>query len=193
MRLYLIRHGQTQSNVNHLLDTAHPGAPLDETGLSQAEALAKRLSHEPIEAVYASDLTRAVQTAAPLAQARGVALRSLPGLREIPAGVEELNDDWSAYIDMIGRWLHEPSYALAGAENASTFLARYDAAIARIAESHQVAAAISHGAALRVWIGYRALNFQAPSPRILANTDVVALDGSVEQGWRVLSWADELL
>ena len=39
MRLILIRHGETQSNVDRLLDTAHPGAPLTATGLQQAHAV----------------------------------------------------------------------------------------------------------------------------------------------------------
>jgi len=56
VRLILIRHGQTQSNVDHLLDTGHPGAPLTEEGLEQAATLVDRLASEPIEAVYSSDL-----------------------------------------------------------------------------------------------------------------------------------------
>ena len=55
MRLLLIRHGRTASNVTRLLDTAPPGAPLDDVGLDQARALADTLADEPIEAVYASD------------------------------------------------------------------------------------------------------------------------------------------
>ena len=44
MRLLLIRHGQTEANVNRQLDTAHPGLPLNERGLSQAEALVASLA-----------------------------------------------------------------------------------------------------------------------------------------------------
>ena len=65
MRLILIRHGQTQSNVDHLLDTGHPGAPLTAEGRRQAATLVDRLAAEPIEAIYSSDLTRARQTAEP--------------------------------------------------------------------------------------------------------------------------------
>ena len=70
MRLLLIRHGQTQSNVNRELDTAFPGAPLNEAGLAQAEALVEALAHERIDALYCSTLTRAQQTAAPQAASR---------------------------------------------------------------------------------------------------------------------------
>lgn len=191
MRLYLIRHGQTESNVNHLLDTAHPGAPLTDAGLEQAAALAEKLGDEPIEAVYASDLTRAVQTATPLAGRRGVEVRQLEGLREIPAGVEEMNADWTTYIGMLERWVVEPEFALEGSQDANTFMARYDDAIAQIADAHQVAAAVSHGAAMRVWIPVRATNMTPPALQPLANTAVVVLEGSPAEGWTVVSWAGE--
>lgn len=193
MRLYLIRHGQTEANVNHVLDTAHPGAPLDETGLAQAEALADRLAGEPIEAVYASDLTRAVQTAGPLAARLGHQVHQLPGLREIPAGVEELNTDWSSYVAALVRWAEEPHFRLERSEDAHTFFARFDAAIARIADAHRVAAAVSHGAAMRVWVPQRANNVESPNTRGLANTDVITLEGEPGSGWLVRSWADEVL
>lgn len=193
MRLYLIRHGRTQSNVDHLLDTAHPGAPLDETGLAQADALAERLGDEPITGVYSSDLTRAVQTATPLAGRLGLSVTQLPGLREIPAGVEELNADWTAYVQMLGRWGTDPKYKLAGSEDADTFVARYDAAIAEIAATHEVAAAVSHGAAMRVWAPFRAQNMTLPSERGLANTDVIVLEGTPADGWLAISWAGEHL
>jgi probable phosphoglycerate mutase len=192
VRLYLIRHGQTESNVNHVLDTAHPGAPLNRTGLAQAEALADRLADAAIEAVYASDLTRAIQTATPLATRRGLGVRQLPELREIPAGVEELTTDWTRYVSTLARWVTEPHFKLDDGEDAHSFFARYDAAVARIADSHEVAAAVSHGAAMRVWVPHRAGNVERPSTRVLANTDVILLEGSATSGWTVLSWAEEV-
>lgn len=194
MRLYLIRHGQTESNVGRLLDTAHPGAPLNQTGLAQAEALAELLGDEPIEAVYASDLTRAVETATPLANRLGLEVTQLKGLREIPAGTMEMSPDWQPYIDALLRWVDEPEFTIEGGENALGFIARYDAAINQIAEAgHATAALVSHGAALRVWIPTQATNLTVPSPRHLDNTQFVVLDGSPETGWTALSWADERL
>lgn len=193
MRLYLIRHGETDSNIGRLLDTAHPGAPLNQTGWAQAEALAQLLADEPIEAVYASDLTRAVETATPLAQQLELPIVQLPELREIPAGVLEMAD-WAPYIDALNRWLDEPEFRIEGGESATEFTARYDAAIAQIAEAgHEVAALVSHGAALRVWIPFRAENLSVPSTRHLDNTDYVVLEGSPEAGWVALTWAGEPL
>lgn len=75
MRLLLVRHGQTPSNVRFLLDTAVPGPGLTELGERQAAALPEALAGEDIDALYASTLTRAQLTAAPLAGARGPAYK----------------------------------------------------------------------------------------------------------------------
>nr|WP_284288846.1 histidine phosphatase family protein [Angustibacter aerolatus] len=86
MRLILVRHGQTPSNVQRLLDTAVPGADLTDLGRQQAERVPTGLADEPVEAVYASTLVRTQQTAGPLAAALGLDVQVRDGLREITAG-----------------------------------------------------------------------------------------------------------
>jgi broad specificity phosphatase PhoE len=56
MRLLLVRHGQTPSNVRSLLDTAVPGPGLTELGERQAAAPPEALAGEDIDALYASTL-----------------------------------------------------------------------------------------------------------------------------------------
>lgn len=90
MRIILIRHGQTASNIGRYLDTAEPGAPLTVLGQEQAQALPAALEDERIDAIYASTLMRTQQTAQPLAQARGLEIQVRVGLREISAGDLEM-------------------------------------------------------------------------------------------------------
>lgn len=78
MRLLLIRHGQTPSNLKHLLDTAEPGPGLTSLGQKQAAALPDALASERIDALYASTLVRTQLTAAPLAAATGLEVRVRP-------------------------------------------------------------------------------------------------------------------
>lgn len=80
-RIIAVRHGQTAWNVEQRmqgqLDTA-----LDATGRWQAQQLAHALRHEAIDAIVASDLTRTMHTAQPLAQCLGLRVWPQPGLRE---------------------------------------------------------------------------------------------------------------
>lgn len=194
MRLILIRHGQTQSNVEHALDTAYPGAPLNETGLAQADALVAKLAGEPIEALYASTLIRAQQTAAPLARARGLDVVIDEGIREISAGVEEMSTDWTIYIDMLNSW--SPSNldaGLEGGETAREFMTRFTNAVAAMEQAgDEHVAVVSHGAALRVWAFGQDPSVGRQFAPPLDNTQWIVLNGSTAVGWRIERWGDYL-
>src|SRR5271155_4301855 len=84
--LTFIRHAESQSNADHVINTDIPGPSLTQEGQGQAEQLAHQLSGNNFDGVYASDMVRSQQTAAPLAHALGKPVNVLPGLREIDAG-----------------------------------------------------------------------------------------------------------
>ncbi len=87
-RIVAIRHGQTAWNV----DTRIQGQldiGLNETGRWQAQRLAQALAHEPLAAVYSSDLHRARDTAHALAHGAGLEVRTDAGLRERDFGLFE--------------------------------------------------------------------------------------------------------
>ena len=62
MRLYLVRHGQTAWNAQKRF-MGQLDIPLDETGRAQVAALGNRLKDEHVDMIYASDLSRAWDTA----------------------------------------------------------------------------------------------------------------------------------
>ena len=88
MRLYVTRHGQTQWNaLNKVL--GRTDVPLDETGLAQAEELARSLAGEPIDLVLTSPLQRTVQTGAAVANALGIPAQTADELIEMNFGIYE--------------------------------------------------------------------------------------------------------
>lgn len=189
MRLILVRHGRTASNVGFLLDTAEPGADLDDLGRQQAELLVERLGEHPIDAIFASNLVRTQQTAAPVAAARGLEIQVIPGLREVPAGADELSADATRYIGALLAWAQGDLRAkVPGGEDAVEFLARYDAAIDEVVASGVATAmVVSHGAALRSWLAVRVEGFrEALDGAHLDNTGVVIAEGSPAEGWRLI-------
>ncbi len=83
--LLLVRHGHTDVAGRRLTGWL-PGVHLSDRGREQAERLAERLDGVPIAAVYSSPLERCLETARPLAEARGLAVRGRDDLGEIRFG-----------------------------------------------------------------------------------------------------------
>ncbi|PTM99939.1 histidine phosphatase family protein [Streptomyces sp. VMFN-G11Ma] len=197
MRLLLVRHGQTPSNVDFLLDTAVPGPGLTALGERQAAALPGALADEDIEALYVSTLVRTQLTAAPLAAARGLEPLVRDGIREIAAGDLEMlpgnSEHGLLYMKTVFAWAEgDTALRMPGGENGEEALARYDAVVAEAARSGAAAVAmVSHGAAIRMWTAARADNVDVAfaADRPLDNTGVVILEGSPTDGWKALSWA----
>lgn len=88
-RLILLRHGQSEAN-RHIWWAGITDAPLTDLGHAQAQAAADYLvAHERIDAVYASPLSRASNTALPTAKAFGLPVIHEKDLIEIDGGVWE--------------------------------------------------------------------------------------------------------
>lgn len=85
MLLLLVRHALTDVTGRRLSGQA-PGHHLSEAGREQAAALARRLEPVPLAAIYASPLERCLETAEPLALARRIEVRPLPGVLEVGYG-----------------------------------------------------------------------------------------------------------
>ncbi|MFI7382559.1 histidine phosphatase family protein [Streptomyces sp. NPDC049813] len=195
MRLLLVRHGQTPSNLKHLLDTAEPGPGLTALGLEQAAALPDALASEKIDALYVSTLVRTQLTAAPLAAATGLEPRVRAGIRELIAGDLEMRGDEEAaalYLRTAFAWsAGDVERRMPGGESGAQALGRFDAVVAEAAESGAgTVAMVSHGAAIRMWVAARADNVDVDyaAGHALANTGIVILSGSPAEGWRALVW-----
>ncbi len=105
MELYLIRHGEMAGDP-HEHSTPPVNGCLSPTGTRQAEALAKSLRKVRFDAVYASPLGRAIQTAQPIADRRRLTVTVLPWLEEWrPAHVlrEEDPGDFEGMMEAAAR------------------------------------------------------------------------------------------
>ena len=87
MILYLIRHGETVTSGNTY--AGRSDVPLTAHGHAQAHRLAQRLARRPLARVLCSPLTRALDTARPLAQVHGLDPQIEPALMEFDFGVFE--------------------------------------------------------------------------------------------------------
>ena len=86
-RLILLRHGESEANAKNIL-AGQCDFPLTEKGLKQAQEVASYLlTHEQIDHIWSSDLSRAVLTAEPSAAMMELSIHTDPRLREIDTGV----------------------------------------------------------------------------------------------------------
>ncbi len=145
----LWRHGQTAWNAEGRFQ-GQSDIPLDAVGEQQAERAARLLAALEPDAIYSSDLARALATAAPLARLTGLAVLPDKELRERYGGAWEGLTD----TEIRARYPVEHSQWLPpGGESSSAVAERAGAALERIADDlppGSLAVIVSHGAALRL-------------------------------------------
>jgi broad specificity phosphatase PhoE len=176
-RLYLVRHGATQLTAEDRFSGA-VGVDLSEEGRAQVQRLAERLASEGISAVYASPLSRTLETATILAAPHHLPLIHRDGLREIHHGRWEgltRHDVETRYADEYAAWDADPfTFAPAGGESGVAVLARALPVIREIVVAHagQNVLVVSHKATLRLLLssllgfdarGYRDRLDQSPA------------------------------
>lgn len=202
MRLILVRHGQTSSNVGHNLDTAAPGADLTDLGREQAEALVNTLGDEPVRTMFVSNLVRTQQTAAPLAAHFGLEPIIREGLREISAGdLEMANDEESiqTYVRTAVGWsAGDWNTRVPGSEeDGHDVIRRFSAVVSEAVESAahgEVPILVSHGAIIRAWTAARCANIGVDfvAHNALSNTGAVIIEGS-DDHWVLTHWQEQAL
>jgi len=196
-RISAIRHGETAWNVDTRLQ-GHLDIPLNEVGLRQAEHLAQTLvQRETIDAIYASDLSRAHSTAQAIAQAMGQTVTVHAGLRERHFGAFQGRTYAQIETELPEHAWHwrkrTPDWAPPGGGESLTVLRhRVIQTVEALAAAHagQHIVMVAHGGVLDIL--YRAaarLDLQAPRTWALTNTAVNRLLWT-PQGLSLVGWGD---
>jgi broad specificity phosphatase PhoE len=183
-KVFIVRHGATDWN-NLKLAQGHADIDLNEEGRKQSERTARQLADESIEAVYASDLKRAVDTARPIADVHGLEVETDVRLREIDQGEwEGLHTD-----EIRRRWPmlwgpHRHYSARPGGESPQQVRARSLAALRDAVATHPNGAivVVSHGGTIR-WLAAEALGYddkRSARLRGVGNGAVVCVDAKVD-------------
>ena len=174
----LVRHGRSADVVPGSDDSLDP--PLHELGIAQAAALATRLGGRHLDGIYASDLRRAIDTAAPLAEDRSMEVAVRPDLREVHLGDWEGGEfrrraaardpDWLAFSEA-GRWELIPN-----AERDDDFRDRVRRAIHDIVDHHRggSAVAVCHGGVINAFIA-DLLDVHRSTLTVIENTSVTVV------------------
>ena len=194
-RILAVRHGETLWNRETRIQ-GFTDIDLSDHGRWQAQQLAQALREEPVAACYASDLSRARDTAQAVADVHGHMVNTDPGLRERSFGQfeghtwTEIETQWpeasQAWRQRVPDW--EPQ----GGESLIRLQARVLNTLNRIAHRHmgEQILVVVHGGVLDIL--YRAasrLDLQAPRAWELRNTAINRLLWSPE-GMSLVGWDD---
>jgi len=193
--LTFIRHAESEANAAGVTATTVPGPPLTVLGQEQAAKLADELKGEGYDGVYASQMVRTQQTAAPVAKALGEQVTVLPGLNEISAGWFEgvaMSDASSTLLLGPQGWLKgDRRYGIPGSVNGNQFNDAFSAAVQKIYDSDgKKPVAFSSGLAIMMWTLLNARNGRNNllTDHPLPNTGRVVVSGNPDTGWTLLSW-----
>jgi broad specificity phosphatase PhoE len=197
----LVRHGQSEKNVQRRLDTRPPGAALTELGREQAREFAATLVAPPGMVAH-SIATRAVQTAGEISSVLrpGIDPAEVEGIHEVQVGDLEDRADEAAHDEfnaIYRRWhAGELSVPMPGGESGDDVLYRYvpvldDLRMRYLDDDswHGDIVVVSHGAAIRLVSAVLAgVDSDFAIDHHLANTEAVVLAPVTDGRWSCVQW-----
>ena len=200
-RILFIRHGETAWNRIKRIQ-GHIDIPLNETGFVQARHLAVRLASElsagrGLDAVYASDLLRARQTAEPAVAALGLPLNQSEGLRERAYGAFQGHDSAeieAKFPDAFAVWqTRDPGFAPEGGESSRMFYHRVLHTVSQIVAAHPDGriACVTHGGVLDcIYRSANGLALDAPRNYPLLNASINTVEFDEDGHAAIIEWGD---
>jgi broad specificity phosphatase PhoE len=201
-RLVLVRHGQSESNVERRLDTRPPGRELTELGREQARAFARDWPHE-VGLVAHSVALRASQTAAVIGAELNLPTHEFEGIHEVQVGeLEDRNDDEAIeeFNSIYRRWQEgELDLRMPGGESAAEVLDRYVPLLTQLRMRYLDDDAwpgdvvvVSHGAAIRLSAATLAgVDASFALDHHLGNAEFVVLAPITDGRWSCLHWGEK--
>jgi probable phosphoglycerate mutase len=194
-RLCIVRHGETSWNAERRLQ-GHLDIALNDTGIAQAGAVARRLAGERFAALYCSDLRRARDTAAAAGLLLSLEAQADPRLRERNYGVFEgltYEEAELRHPDAYRRFqAREPGFAFpGGGESLAGVAARVAEALTAIARRHagEQVLVFTHGGVLDI------VHRLTSGKSLDAKRDFLIPNGALnwidyDDGWHLVAWAD---
>ncbi len=200
-KIYFVRHGEAEGNLNGFSQTAT--TPLTETGHTQAMKVAARFTSLPIEAVLASHMDRAQDTARYIAEAKNLPLETTEFFHEVirPTsihGAAHGTEAYEAFHAAEALNYADPDWRFEDGENFSDILARVTDGVSMLEQrDEQAMVVVSHGHLLRFLVSYLlhqkqltpAVAWQTAHSMKAHNTGITLFecDGIT---WKLVTWND---
>lgn len=203
MKVYLVRHGETEGNVGNFYQTEE--TPLTPHGIEQAKKIAKRLRGKGIDLIYSSTHLRAKKTSEILASVIKAPIEPWDRLMEIrrPKEIRGKHKDDPGVSEIERQMIEnfgEKNKRISDEENFLDVTVRARTVLAHFVEKHkdQDIVCVSHGTFIKVITSIVLLQ-DALTPKIFdyirhhlwsENTGLTVIEYREDKGYRLLTWND---
>jgi broad specificity phosphatase PhoE len=203
MRLYFVRHGESEANVQSIISNRDLPHPLTELGRQQARRLAQAMAAAPVTRIYSSPVLRARQTAEILSRALGAPVEITDALREFDCGIAEGRSDaeaWTLSRRVVDDWLDRGNLSsrIEGGESFEDLQARFLPFVERLVQERRSSPdnliLLGHGGLFSVMLPLVLANVDAAfvSRHSIVNTGAVVAEAG-PHGLACLEWCGEKL
>jgi 2,3-bisphosphoglycerate-dependent phosphoglycerate mutase len=194
MKIYFVRHGESEANILKEFSNWGDKHPLTEKGRQQAEVLAQNLEELPLKKIFTSPIKRARETAEILSTALNIPAEVTEALREGDVGALEGRADpasWAIYQQVQNAWWEgDFDISTKDGESFTAMQARFMPFIEKLiaADSGDVVL-IGHGALYRFMLPELLINIDAEwaYPHAIGNTAYILAETDPE-GLGCVEW-----
>jgi broad specificity phosphatase PhoE len=197
MKIYFVRHGESEANLLREFSNHGDKHPLTDRGRQQSEDLARDLVGVPFQHIYSSPLLRARETSQTLSDALNVPIEINDALQEADVGILEGRADltaWAIFEQVHKAWrAGDLDVRVKGGESFNDIEARFVPFIEKLTtEIEGNVLLVGHGSLYRFMLPDLLINIDSEwaAPYPIGNTDFILAELH-PQGLTCLSWCGE--
>lgn len=153
MKLYVVRHGESIGNVTNILQ-GQLNFDLTDAGYTQAQKIAQRLKNHSFDAIYSSDLRRALYTAQHINQHHNKEIIIDPRLREVTHGVDEGRSKSRVEKELLEEYKTNSNFKFEQGESFNELIKRIKSIYDVLLENHkdQEVLVVCHGMVTKAFV-----------------------------------------
>ncbi len=203
MKIYLVRHGQSEGNKYNLTQTSE--TPLSKEGIKQSQKVAKRIKSLSIDFIYSSPFVRTKQTAEIISKETGIQIEYWQALHEVlhPSEIWDKpkeDSEVKRVQALVRENYYKGDWKYSDEETPNELIKRATGILNHLLEQHegQNVLCVTHGALMKTLTALAVLGLELTPKNLLhfrhhtwdENTGITVIEHTDKYGWALLHWND---